>query len=48
MISCKIKENLYYLWNKNRSIKQMEIEYKQQAKMLDKVIKVAKSGMKGT
>ena len=43
MISCKTKENLYSLWNKNRAIKQLEIEYKQYAKMLDKVIKVAKS-----
>ena len=43
MISCKTKENLYSLWNKNRSIKQLETEYKQYAKMLEKVIKVAKS-----
>ena len=43
MISCKPKENFYSLWNKNRSIKELEIEYKQYTKMLDKVIKVAKS-----
>ena len=43
MISCKTEENLYSLWNKNRSIKQLETEYKQYAKMLEKVIKVAKS-----
>ena len=28
MISCKTKENLYSLWNKNRSMKQLETEYK--------------------